>query len=235
MPYLPLCSELADTRIGAWKIEEDELYFLERVKLYEHEWQRLWEIRRPQKRLEWLSSRLCLKELIQLSNSRRVESLNTQTGKPYLSDASYHISYTHSGLYSAAIASPSAEVAIDIEYLGHKRNLRTRFLFMNAQELASFEAQPDFELFLLIWSAKETLYKLTGPGYSFKEHFTIAWEGGPVPENGKLNAYVKRENVFQTYEICFLYQGEFILTYSAERLRQPLLASGSGGWLSRPE
>ncbi len=173
MPFISLESHIPEAVLGAWYIEEDELYFLERVKLYENEWARLAKITHPQRRLEWLSSRLCLKELLKIANHTRVESLNTATGKPYLSSYSHRISYTHSTQYSAAIASPSVEVGIDIEYLKRRRNMRTRFLFMNDEELIHFESQPSLELFILVWSAKESLYKIVGEGHAFKQDIVM--------------------------------------------------------------
>ncbi|MDX1906352.1 MAG: 4'-phosphopantetheinyl transferase superfamily protein [Bacteroidia bacterium] len=215
MPYIPLMSNLPGVSVGTWKIEEDELYFLERVKLYQHEWARLAAIVHPQKRLEWLSSRLCLKELIKISDRVLVESLNTQTGKPYLSDHSHFISYTHSTEYSAAIASQLYEVGIDIEYRHRNRNTRTRFLFMNEQELAWYHAQESKELFLMIWSAKETLYKMHGRGYTFKHDIALNLENFSLEQNGKFSALVQKDDVSNSYEVSYHLHPDFILTYCA--------------------
>jgi phosphopantetheinyl transferase len=219
MPYIHLHSNIPGVSIGAWDIEEDELYFLERVKLYEHEWARLAGIMHPQRRLEWLSSRLCLKELIQISNTVRVESLNTAAGKPYLSNDPHFISYTHSTRYSAAVASLTSEVGVDIEYRCRRRNLETRHLFMGESELDFFETQPSRELFLLIWSAKESLYKICGPGVTFKHDLCMDLENFSMDDNGILPAYVQRQDgVQRSYEVSYLVHPEFVLTYTADRL-----------------
>lgn len=218
MPFIPLESRMPDIDLGLWKIEEDELYFLERVKLYENEWTRLSDILHPQKRLEWLSSRLCLKELLKIANHTRVESLNTVTGKPYLSNNSHYISYTHSDHYSAAIASTLGEVGIDIEYRKRRRNLRTRFLFLSEPELAAFDASPTFEHFLLAWSAKETLYKIVGQGFGFKEHIRLKMSGLQIGENGTLPAIVEKDGIQQHYEVHYVVHPDFILTYARDRL-----------------
>ncbi|TAE46563.1 MAG: 4'-phosphopantetheinyl transferase superfamily protein [Bacteroidetes bacterium] len=228
MPFLPLKSNLPDVKIGAWKIEEDELYFMERVKLYEHEWQRLAKIVHPEKRLEWLSSRLCLKELIKISNEERVESLNTETGKPYLSNNSHFISYTHSTGYAAAVASPRVEVGIDIEYLKRTRNQRTRFLFMNDEELDYFHANESFELFILIWSSKESLYKISGPGFAFKHNIALDFTNFQLRDNGKVTAYVHKDDIFRTYEVSYYIHPEFLLTYTCDSLPAEALPSPAG-------
>ncbi|WNJ20785.1 4'-phosphopantetheinyl transferase superfamily protein [Pontibacter sp. G13] len=215
MPFIPFESTIPNTSLGLWNIEEDELFFLERVKLYENEWTRLADIVHPQKRLEWLSSRLCLKELLKIANTSRVESLNTHSGKPYLTNNTNQISYSHSGGFSAAIASPNLEVGIDIEDLHRKRNIRTRFLFMNDEELAFYDQTESFELFLLIWSAKETLYKIVGEGHAFKHNLGMDLAGFQLEGNGILPAFVQKDDLFQRYEIHYLIRPDFVLTYAA--------------------
>lgn len=218
MPFIPMKSQIPGVMLGAWSIEEDELYFLERVKLYENEWTRLAHINHPQKRLEWLSSRLCLKELLKIANTVRVESLNTDTGKPYLSNDPHHISYTHSTRYSAAIAGQGREVGVDIEYRHRKRNMRTRALFMNEEELGHFEPMQSFELFLLIWSAKETLYKVVGEGHAFKHHLHMQLKNFELADNGMLPAVVHRDGVARHYEVYYHQHPDFILTYTSDRV-----------------
>lgn len=218
MPFIPLNSRIPDTTLGAWHIEEDELYFLERVKLYENEWARLARINHPQRRLEWLSSRLCLKELLKIANHTRVESLNTSSGKPYLSDNSHHISYTHSTQYSAAIASQGVEVGIDLEYLHRRRNQQTRHLFMNEEEIHHFNNHPSFELFILVWSAKESLYKILGEGHAFKHDMVMHLENFELADNGTLTATVKTSGVVQSYAVHYILHADYILTYTADRV-----------------
>jgi len=218
MPYIPLASQIPGVTLGAWAIEEDELYFLERVKLYENEWARLAKIAHPQKRLEWLSSRLCLKELLKIANTTRVESLNTSTGKPYLSNDPHHISYTHSTHYSAAMAGQNGEVGIDIEYRHRKRNMRTRFLFMSEEELAHFEPIQSFELFLLVWSAKETLYKILGQGHAFKHDLHMQLKNFELADNGMLPAVVNTEGSLKQYAVYYFLHPDFVLTYTSDQL-----------------
>ncbi|MEM7373220.1 MAG: 4'-phosphopantetheinyl transferase superfamily protein [Bacteroidota bacterium] len=216
MSFIPLSSQIPGVSIGAWHIEEEELFFLERVKLYENEWVRLGNIEHPQKRLEWLSSRLCLKELIKIRNHSRVESLNTQSGKPYLSTNSHFISYTHSTKYSAAIASTECEVGIDLEYLKRKRNFRTSYLWMNEAEVAFFEQHKSHELFLLMWSAKETLYKILGQGFAFKHNLFLDIENFELKRNGFLPASVQKDDFHKHYLISYQFCPEFVLTYTSD-------------------
>ncbi|MEO0899097.1 MAG: 4'-phosphopantetheinyl transferase superfamily protein [Bacteroidota bacterium] len=221
MPFSQIKSRISNTQLGLWKVEEDELFFLERVKLYENEWIRLNRISHPQKRLEWLSSRLCLKELIKITDTTRVESLNNASGKPYLSNSNFHISYSHSGNYSTAIASQCNEVGVDIEYLGRKRNLRTRFLFMNEPELAWFDQVNTFEAFLLLWSSKETLYKILGEGHAFKDNIFLQPSGYVIGSEGVIPAVIKKDNQIAHYDVHYLVHEEFVLTYAINPHRRP--------------
>lgn len=222
MPFIHIESILPDVDLGAWAITEDELFFLERVKLYENEWKRLARIAHPVKRLEWLSSRLCLKELLDISDSSRIESLNMETGKPYLTNDPHHISYTHSSHYSAAIASTSCEVGIDVEYLKRKRNPQTRFLWMNEEELAYFEKVNDFPFFLLAWSAKETVYKLFGSGVAFKDNIALNVEGLVIGDNGILEVSVNMRETHKKYIIAYAIHSDFLLTYTGDCVLQPV-------------
>ncbi|MCI4669764.1 MAG: 4'-phosphopantetheinyl transferase superfamily protein [Bacteroidia bacterium] len=216
MPFIPLESKIPDTRLGLWKVEEDELFFLERVKLYENEWVRLSQIAHPQKRLEWLSSRLCLKELLKIDDKQHVESLNNPSGKPYLSNYNSYISYSHSGHFSTAIASSIKEVGVDIEYLGRKRNIRTRFLFMNQPELDWYDKINKFEAFILIWSAKETLYKIMGEGFAFKDNLFIQLENFNFKDEGIVKAIVRKDNLKLCIDVNYIVNKDFVLTYSSK-------------------
>lgn len=219
MPYIQLNTSLSGINLGLWQVEEDEIFFLTRLKLYENEWKRLSLISHSQKRLEWLSSRLCMKELLKISNSHRVEALNSHNGKPYLSDNSYRISFSHSNKYSAAIASRQHEVGIDIEYLLRKRNIETRFLFMSEAELEAYHARPSLELFLLMWSSKETIYKIFGErGTSFKHHISLDISNLEENPNGMLPAIVHKDDFEKRYEIHYSISGEYLLTYTCDCL-----------------
>lgn len=207
-------------QLGLWHITETEEYYLQRLNLYENEQQRLAKIIHPQKRLEWLSSRLCLKTLLNIR--RKVESLNTAQGKPYLSDNSHYISYSHSTQYAAAVASKNGDVAVDIEMFKKNRSPEIAKMFMDKYELATFEKDKNMLLFFLIWSAKETLFKAYGKrGVYLKENIHINVEDFDLKQNGKVSGYVQYENYERYYEIVYEIFSDFILTYTFGGMQQP--------------
>jgi len=217
MPFLQYNTEKPDVTLGIWRLEEDEMYFHTRLKLYEHEWERLAHIKHPQKRLEWLSSRLCMKEILKISHTDRVESLNAHNGKPYLSNNSNHICYSHSQKYAAAIASPRWEVGIDLEYMMRRRNLNTRRLFMNEYELDFYETIPSSELFLIAWSTKETIYKLySQKGLSFKDDICLSLDKVSQEPQGIIPCMVKKDGYEKSYWIRYQIFPDFVLTYGVD-------------------
>jgi len=215
MPFIPLELGHEEVTLALWKVEEDESFFSNRLSIYENEFKILDKISHPHRRLEWLSSRLCLKELLAIKH--RVESLNEQTGKPYLSDFSHHISYSHSNMFSGAIASPSRKVSIDLEDLSKKRNPETARLFMHPDELAHFHATEDIRVFFLIWSAKETLYKIyANKGIAFRHNLLVNPEKHPLKDEGTVTGILKTDEYEKQYTIYYRFYPEVLLTYTFE-------------------
>jgi phosphopantetheinyl transferase len=158
------------TRLGIWKIEETEDFFLSNVPLQR-------EVTHPHKRLQHLAGRFLLQflfpgfpyELIRIADTR----------KPYLPDEEYHFSISHCGDYAAAIVSSDHRVGIDIEIPSPKVD-RIRDKFLNREELlkseiriSKFESLRLYELTVL-WSAKEAVFKWYGNGsVDFRQHIQL--------------------------------------------------------------
>lgn len=168
-----------DTKLGIWKIEEQEDYFLRNVPLKR-------EVSHPYKRLQHLAGRYLLPVLF--ADFPLEEILVADTRKPFLHDEKYHFSISHCGNYAAAIASDTRRVGIDIELIT-PRLLGIQQKFLNEEEYAHIDAWRDFpkiylELVTMLWSAKEAIYKWYGEGkLNFKEDMRLE---GPIiyePDN----------------------------------------------------
>jgi phosphopantetheinyl transferase len=179
------------TRLGIWKIEESEEFFLSNVPLRS-------EVTHPLKRLQHLAGRFLLQflcpdfpyELIRIADTR----------KPYLPNEQYHFSISHCGDYAAAIVSSDQRVGVDIEITSEKaEKIKNKFLTQNEQlifsltppsvadrvRLATAVAQglPKVQrdpiatgshLTTLLWSAKESVYKWFGDGgVDFRKHIQL--------------------------------------------------------------
>jgi phosphopantetheinyl transferase len=154
------------TRLGIWKIEETEEFFLSNVPLRQ-------EVTHPLKRLQHLAGRFLLQflcpgfpyELIRIADTR----------KPYLPDEQYHFSISHCGDYAAAIVSSNQRVGVDIEIISEKtEKIKNKFLTQNEQLIFSLSSTDGVGVSTLLWSAKESVYKWFGDGgVDFRKHIQL--------------------------------------------------------------
>ena len=159
-----------NTRLGIWKIEETEEFFLSNVPLHA-------EVTHPLKRLQHLAGRFLLQflcpgfpyELIRIADTR----------KPYLPNEQYHFSISHCGDFAAAIVSSDQRVGVDIEITSEKaEKIKDKFLTQNEQLIFSLTPHGPtgigLHLTTLLWSAKESVYKWFGDGgVDFRKHIQL--------------------------------------------------------------
>ena len=195
-----------DSRLGIWKIEETEQFFLSNVPVNT-------EVSHPHKRLQHLAGRFLLRflfpgfpyELIRIADTR----------KPFLANEEYHFSISHCGDYAAAIVSKSKRVGIDIEIPSPKIE-RIKNKFLNENELnewkgingswqnpltkesisddlqkEKFYTQPiALQNLTMLWSAKEAVFKWYGDGgVDFSEHILL---GKSDRANGTVECYFSK-------------------------------------------
>ena len=178
------------TRLGIWKIEENEDFFKYNVPLHR-------DVTHPHKRLQHLAGRFLLQflfpdfpfELIQIADTR----------KPFLQGDPYHFSISHCGDYAAAIVSKNSRVGIDIEIPVDKiARIKDKFLNEDEQQqwtsviAAATTSETNQEvgnrkqdskqsdshekniLLTLLWSCKESVFKWYGNGkVDFREHINL--------------------------------------------------------------
>ncbi len=173
------------TKLGIWKIEEPEDFFLQHVPLQR-------EITHPHKRLQHLAARYLLKLLF--PDFPHQEILIANTKKPYLPYEQYHFSLSHCGNYAAAIVSKNERVGIDIE-IPTERLQRISSKFLNEKEREQFsisglQSPADTEdvlnhklqtknhklkILTVLWGAKEAVFKWWGWGsVDFSEHILLS-------------------------------------------------------------
>ncbi len=164
------------TRLGVWKIEEEEDFFLRSVPLQR-------SITHPHKRLQHLAGRYLLRFLFPDFPNEEIEIADTR--KPFLPDEQYHFSISHCGNYAAALVSSTARVGIDIENIT-QRVEKIKHKFLHPDELLfvhKHEEAKQIELLTLLWSTKEAMFKWWGRGdVDFSEvlrinDFTFSAEG----------------------------------------------------------
>ncbi len=157
--------------LGIWEINEpfEEIYA--KVKLSRQEKKIFSCLKTPARKQQWLSYRLILPYLVKPKEMSSIEY--DEFGKPFLNNGVRHISVSHSGKFSALIASTKHSVGIDIEKIQPKIvNLAEKF--MNSYELDQISSRHEVESLYLVWTSKEAIYKLYGKrDILFKDHINI--------------------------------------------------------------
>ena len=146
------------TRLGIWKIEETEDFFILNVPQRPN-------VSHPHKRLQHLAGRFLLRYLFPDFPNELIQIADTR--KPFLPDEQYHFSISHCGDYAAAIVSSTNRVGIDIE-IPTEKIAGIMYKFLSAKEHELFHLiEPDkgrIPFATLLWSAKESVFKWYGSG-----------------------------------------------------------------------
>ncbi len=151
------------TRLGIWKIEEEEAFFKASVPIHR-------EVTHPHKRLQHLAGRFLLPYLFADFPLQQVQIADTR--KPFLPDETYHFSISHCGDYAAVMVSRNHRVGIDIELPTEKVG-RIRHKFVSAEEEEIIMPASVREL-TRIWSAKEAVFKWYSKGeVDFRQHIQL--------------------------------------------------------------
>ena len=163
---MPLYRDFSDDKatILLWKYDEEEE--LDAAFLLEAEnYDKIKEYH-PTKLKEVLLVRKILKSV--LPNHKILYNDRT----PYLSPNDYEISVTHSFPY-AALAISKNKIGIDMEPFNPKIE-RVRHKFLYEEEGNFIEAGKEIPYLTVIWSLKESLYKIHHSNYwSLKKHYEV--------------------------------------------------------------
>ena len=158
------------TKLGIWRIEEPEAFYLEKVPLKKG-------VSHPYKRLQHLAGRYLLPTLY--ADFPLEEILVADTRKPFLESEQYHFSISHGGNFAAAIVSSHYRVGVDIELVS-PRIIAISHKFLHPDEKAFLNEwvhlpKMHLELNTVMWSAKEAVYKWYGHGeLDFRQHMQLA-------------------------------------------------------------
>ncbi len=145
------------TKLGVWKIEEREDFFLGSVTVQS-------TVTHPLKRLQHLAGRFLLPFLFPDFPHTEIEIADTR--KPFLPEEQYHFSISHCSNYAAAIVSNAERVGIDIEMITPRVD-RIKHKFLHPDELKfvnTYSVEEQIKLLTVLWSAKEAMFKWWGRG-----------------------------------------------------------------------
>lgn len=208
-----LKKNVKDASIGIWEISEsvDELYA--QISLSPEEEQIFSALKTPQRKQHWLSYRMILPYLVREDELSAISY--DEYGKPYLNNGVRHISVSHSGKFSALIASPVHSVGVDIERMDNKIS-KVAHKFLNDREMIEAGHSFSVESLFAIWGAKETLYKLHGKrDILFREHIYIA----PfIPQQeGVVYGTIQTDKGDKSFPVYYQMLDGYVLTYAIDR------------------
>lgn len=155
--------------IGVWELTETSgelLDFFSQEEIVNTDFSKYTYEKR---KVEWLASRLILKQLI----GSEFKISYSETGKPILHHSKYkHLSISHSRNFAAVFVHEDREVGIDIESMTRNYNsIEKRYL--SDAELIEVGQNPLLQC--LYWCAKEAIFKLVPlQGVEFREQILIS-------------------------------------------------------------
>lgn len=190
------------TLLGIWKIEETREELLS--MLQHHEWiQSIYTIKSESRILEILAARVLFKELL----GEEKEIYYNSSGKPFLTDKSYHISVSHTKGYVGVVLNKEKFVGLDLEQISDKI-FRVRERLISPYEYID----KDNELIhlLLHWSAKEAMIKfLDIDGIDIRRHLFI---DKFIPrEKGHFPAAESRTETHYQFDVYYQMEKDFVV------------------------
>ena len=192
--------------MGIWKMEENLTELESMYEVKEAEMPVYYAFRNDRRRKEWLTVRILLRTLL----GREVEICYHPSGKPYLKDESFFISITHTIGY-VGVRLAHHPVALDMEYYS-KRVLHLIPRFVSVEELQYINPDYDVEMALVMWSAKETLFKLFDiSDVAFDEHLFVS--DLKYGDKGVFKGRVEKDGFYAEVKLQFEIIGELILVY----------------------
>jgi 4'-phosphopantetheinyl transferase len=183
--------------LGVWKIEEDLKSLMDLVELDGDEMKKYKGFSSQSRKLEFLSVRALLSELI----GKEAKIVYNKNNKPFLKDGSRFISISHSHKLTSILVSTNEKVGIDLEYMS--TNITAIALkFLNRKEKVSRELEDRKYHLYIHWCAKEALYKICDKeGINFKRNLTI--EPFEVKESGEIRGQVHTDKINETFDLHY--------------------------------
>jgi len=183
--------------LGVWKIEEEIKDLLDLVVLDPEDKKKYKGFTSTSRRLEFLSVRALLAELL----GRDARIVYNKNNKPFLKDGSRFISITHSNKLTAILCSTAEKVGIDLEYMSSNINA-IAFKFINRHEKITKDPEVRKYHLYIHWCAKESLYKICDKeGISIRKNIII--EPFEVKDSGEIRGSVHTRKINDTFDLNY--------------------------------
>lgn len=183
--------------LGVWKIEEDLDTLFDLVVLDADEKKKFKQFKSNSRKLEFLSVRALLSELI----GKDAKIVYNKNNKPFLKDGSRFMSISHSHRLTAILLSTNEKVGIDLEYMS-SNIAALAFKFLNRKEKVTKETEERKYHLYIHWCAKEALYKICDKeGISIRKNITI--QPFKVKESGEISGKVHTDKINESFELYY--------------------------------
>jgi phosphopantetheinyl transferase len=203
--------------LGVWKIEEDLDTLLGMVPLNSDDRKRYKGFSSNSRKLEFLSVRALLTELL----GPEASIVYNKNNKPFLRDGSRFISISHSHKLTSILLSTNEKVGIDLEYMSS--NIAAIALkFLNVKEKIT-KVNEDRKYHLYIhWCAKEALYKICDKeGISIRKNITI--EPFEVKDAGEIKGSVHTDKINESFNLFYSKYDNYAIVWTKKIMELPNL------------
>jgi phosphopantetheinyl transferase len=202
--------------LGVWKIEEDLNTLLELVTLDTDDRKKYRSFSSTSRKLEFLSVRALLSELI----GKEAKIVYNKNNKPFLKDGSKFISISHSHKLTAILLSTNEKVGIDLEYMS-SNIAAIAFKFLNWREKVTKENENRRYHLYLHWCAKEALYKICDKeGISIRKNITI--EPFTVRESGEIKGHVHTNKINESFDLYYSKYDNYAIAWTKKNYQTNL-------------
>jgi len=215
MPLIKKNTIASNIHLAVWEISESLDELLRDFVINENEIVAFDSITNEGRKKQWLVTR---KLLFELTNDPNLWITHDDNRKPILNDEQLGISISHTSNYVAILLGKNIKLGIDIEKLT-PRIFKIKHKFCSKTEnnyLADDESL--LTRLYIIWSAKESLYKMYGKGnLDFRKNLYIhPFEFNPP---GALKAHIKCNDLDAEVELYYDQIEDHVLVYGMNHLK----------------
>ena len=204
MPFLKDFIINQNTKIKLWKVSAGEL---KKLKLNDYD-----RIIMESKKTDLSKEQfLSIRKLLELENTN-FKIRYDKSGRPSI-NSKFNISISHSKEVAGIVLSNSSKMGIDIQFKESKI-LKIKNKFLNDFERSNTEYKSDIDYLIMIWTAKESIYKALGiKGISFSQNIVI---NRVIEKEKKGEGYYINGNDKKKFNLNFFYLDNYTICYAYE-------------------
>ena len=208
-----------DCRLGLWHIVEDYDTLFRRVYMNDADIRRMEKFGSEARKVESLSVRA----LLQTMTTPDARIVYNESRKPFLVGGAYHISISHSNLYTAILLGRNRKVGIDLEYMSHRID-RVARKFIHPEEYVTSDAAWQPVHLYIHWCAKEAVYKICDKqDLNFQENIIISPFEVSADGNGWISGRVQHgEEVSEHFSLHYEVTDNYVIVYTTKKTEENL-------------